>query len=213
MERSFRGISLRPVVEDDLPFLFGLFVDPGRCHLWMSGRRVYDQPGFADAWAVWSAEVMAAKFIVESAGRPIGLCFDHDRVPEDGSTQVTALLEEGHTGHGGGMVATALLVDWLFRSLPLRKVYLKVYGYNGAVVRILRKLGLAEEGVLREDRYWDGAYWDLHVFALYRAAWPPVRARVLGQSQARPVAQEKEAHPTPPHGQRNGCLRVSESVS
>src|SRR5262249_43920667 len=120
MHPTFRGISLRQVVEADLPFLFRLFADPGRCHLWMCGRRVYDEAGFQQAWSVWSAEVMAAKFIVESAGRPVGLAFDHERTLEDGWTQVTALLEEESTGHGAGVIATALLVDWLFRGLPLR---------------------------------------------------------------------------------------------
>jgi RimJ/RimL family protein N-acetyltransferase len=202
------------VVEDDTSYLFRLFTDPNRCHLWMSGRRVYDEAGFRQAWAVWSGEVMAAKFIVESAGQPVGLVFDHDRMMEDGCTQVTALLEEDRTGHGGGVVATALLIDWLFQGLPIRKVYLKVYGYNRAVIRILRKLGLEEEGVLRGDRYWDGAYWDLHMFALYRASWPTVRARILGQPNARlEIAHRKEVNAPPQPEQRNGCVGVSKSVS
>src|SRR5262249_8604216 len=142
-----------------------------------------------------------------------GLVFDHDRLLEDGCTQVTALLDEDHTGHGGGVVAAALLVDWLFRGLPLRKVYMKVYAYNGAVVRMLRKLGLEEEVLLREARYWDGGYWDLHTFALYRSAWPDVRDRILGPPQARQMYPGKEVKATPPHGRRNGRVNVSERVS
>ncbi len=169
MRSTFRGISLRQVTEGDMPFLFRLFSDPDRCHLWMCGRRVYDEAGFHQAWSVWTAESMAAKFIVESAGRPVGLAFDHDRTLEDGYTQVTALLEEGRTGHGAGVIATALLVDWLFQCLPLRKVYMKVFGYNPAVIGMLRKVGFAEEGILKGDRFWNGAHWDLHIFALYRS--------------------------------------------
>jgi hypothetical protein len=32
---------------------------------------------------------------------------------------------------------------------------------------------------LKRDRFWDGTYWDLHVFAAYREGWPDLRARVL----------------------------------
>jgi RimJ/RimL family protein N-acetyltransferase len=218
MDRSFRSISLRQVVEADLPFLFRLFTDPDRCHLWMHGRRVYDEAGFQHAWSAWAEETMAAKFLVERAGRPVGLVFDHERTPEDGHTQVTALLEEGSTGHGGGVLAAALLVDWLFRTQPLRKIYLKVYGYNPAVVGMLRKLGAAEEGVLRQDRYFNGAYWDLHVFAVYRDGWPALCARLL-RRQPQGEAAPRSSHPGQEEaaaslrGRRNGCLSGVVSAS
>lgn len=179
MLTTYREISLRPVTEDDLPFLFRLFVDPGRCHLWMQGRQVYDERGFHQAWISWSTDMMRAKFIVQSSEQPVGLVFDYDRTLEDGYTKVTVLLEENSTGRGAGVVATALFLDWLFEALPLRKVIMDVYGYNRSVVAILRKLGFEEEGVLKEMRFWNGAYWDLHVFTLARARWPLVRDRVL----------------------------------
>jgi hypothetical protein len=72
-------------------------------------------------------------------------------------------------------------MDWLFQALPFRKVYHEVFSYNKTVVRICRKLCLAEEGVLKADRFWNGAYWDLHIFALYREAWYAMRPRVLRQ--------------------------------
>jgi RimJ/RimL family protein N-acetyltransferase len=196
MLSTFRGVSLRQVIDADLPFLFRLFADPERRHLWTRDRRVYDERGFEHVWAAWSAEAMGDKFLVEAAGAPTGLVFDYDRAVEDGTTKVTALVTEERTGRGGGVVATALLVDWLFKSLPFRKVYLDVFGYNPSVLSMLRKLGIGEEGVLKGDRYWDGAYWDLHVFAIHRAAWPGIRARILRT----------------PGEKRNGALRAGERV-
>jgi RimJ/RimL family protein N-acetyltransferase len=196
MPITFREISLRQVVEADLTFLFGLFTNPGRCHLWLRARPVYSEADFQQAWGAWTSGAMAAKFIVEAAGRPVGLVFDYDRVVEDGHTKVTALLDEASTGHGIGPIATVLFWAWLFQGLPLRKVYMDVFGYNPAVVRMLRKVGLAEEGVLKGDRYWDGAYWDLHVFALYREALPRVRDRVLRvPGTRRPSAAPRSARP------------------
>jgi RimJ/RimL family protein N-acetyltransferase len=214
MFSSFRGVSLRLVVEDDLPFLFRLFADPSRCHLWMCGRRVYDERGFHEAWSAWTTDMIAAKFIVTSADRPIGLVFDYDRKLEDGYTKVTSLLEEGSTGHGGGVIATALLVGWLFQTLPLRKLYMEVYDYNSAVARMLRKAGFTEEAVLKEVRFRDGAYWDLHVFALGRAAWPEVRDRLLRQSGAPqsplPIGPISAAQELSGCIRANGCLNGTE---
>jgi hypothetical protein len=48
------------VTEDDMPFLFRLFADPQRSHLWMSARQVYDERGFHQAWSAWTADAMGA---------------------------------------------------------------------------------------------------------------------------------------------------------
>jgi RimJ/RimL family protein N-acetyltransferase len=181
MQLTSRGITLRQVTEDDLPFLFGLFVDPCRSHLWMCGRTVHDERSFHEAWIGWSTGMMGAKYLVEAANRPIGLVFDYDRTIIDGFTKVTALLNEESVGLGGGVVATGLLVDWLFQHLPLRKVYMEVYSYNRPVVRMLRKAGLLEEGQLRGARFWNEEYWDVHIFAVERRGWPDVRRRFLRQ--------------------------------
>jgi RimJ/RimL family protein N-acetyltransferase len=179
MGLTFRGISLRPVREEDLPFLFQLYTDPSRCHLWMLSRRVYDEREFREAWKSWVDGLMGAKFLVESGPRPVGLVMSYDHYLEHGFAKVGAILQEDNVGHGGGVIATALLMDYLFRNLPLRKIYHEVYGFNPRVVGILGKLGFAEEGRLKGDRFWDGSYWDLHIFAAHREVWPEIRARVL----------------------------------
>jgi RimJ/RimL family protein N-acetyltransferase len=211
MSLCYREIALRPVYESDLPFLFRLLGDPNRVHLWMRGRPVYDEANFQQAWSVWTSSMIAAKFIVESAGRPAGLVFDYDRMLDDGFTKSTTLLDEEFVGAGVGATASVLFWDWLFRSFPFRKVYFDVFGYNPTVLRLLRRIGLVEEGVLKADRYWNGRYWDTHILALYREAMPKHRKRVFRDAEIQPHAA---AEPTPtgnaaPRVARipsNGCL-------
>ena len=101
MQLTSRGITLRQVTEDDLPFLFELFVDPCRSHLWMCGRTVHDERSFHEAWIGWSTSMMGAKFLVEAAHRPIGLVFDYDRAIIDGFTKVTARAQRGKRRYWG----------------------------------------------------------------------------------------------------------------
>jgi RimJ/RimL family protein N-acetyltransferase len=151
----------------------------------MRVRSIYDEAGFQQAWGAWTSGTIAAKFMIESAGQSVGLVFDYERAPEDGYSKVTTALDEASTGHGVGVIATVLFWEWLFQSLPFRKLYMDVSGCNQVVVRMLRKLELVEEGVLKADRYWNGAYWDLHMFALYRESFPKVRERVLRLPRAK----------------------------
>jgi diamine N-acetyltransferase len=205
MNYSYRGTSLRPVTEADLPFLFRLYTDPSRCHLWMSSRRVYDEREFREAWNSWIGGAMEAKFIVESDRRPVGWVMSCDGYPEHGFTKVHTILQEDNVGHGVGVAATALLIDYLFKQLPLRKIYFEVFDFNPAVVRMWRKLGLAEEGLLKGDRFWDGTYWDLHIFAMYREEWPDIRARVL-----RPERADRVTHA--PHRNDNGLVSTNDKL-
>ena len=57
----------RPTLGVDL--YWRLFADPARSHLWMQGRRVYDERGFHEAWISWTNGLIGAKFIVESGGQ------------------------------------------------------------------------------------------------------------------------------------------------
>jgi RimJ/RimL family protein N-acetyltransferase len=200
-----RDVALRQITEDDMPFLFRLFADPRRCHLWMRSRQVHDERGFHQAWVAWTSDSIAAKFLVEAAGRPVGLVFDYDRTLEDGYTKLTALLQEENAGHGSGVIAAALLTDLLFQTLPFRKIYHEVYAYNAQVLRMHRKIGLVEEAVLRETRFWNGVYWDAHLFALSREAWPAIRDRLL-----RPPPAARETPPVDSRVPLNGCLNRAE---
>jgi RimJ/RimL family protein N-acetyltransferase len=199
-----RGITLRQITEDDMPFLFRLFAAPERSHLWMRCRDVFDEREFYHAWSAWTAEMIAAKFLVERDGQPLGLVYDYKRTLEDGHTKVTALLTESRTGGGYGVIATAMLVDWLFRSLPFRKVYMDVYDYNPKVAEIVKKAGFVEEAVLKEDRFRDGQYWNLHVLAVYRDGWPAVRTRILGR--------ESPEEPTASRPKSNGKTQLLQST-
>ena len=189
---TFRGISLRQVAGSDLPMLYSMFSDPDRFHLW-GHRHVMDEAQFQETWRMWSKQRMESKFTILKSGRPVGLVFDYDRSMEDGHTKVATLLPEREAGRGAGVVATALFGDWLFQTLPLRKLYFDVFGFNAAVVRMLQKLDVREEMRRVEHRYWNGKYWDCHGFSFFREELTLLQQRLFRDRKLQPSPPVREA--------------------
>ena len=78
-------------------------------------------------------------------------------------------------GKGYGAETTVLMVRHAFATLNLNRVWLKVYEYNQPGIRVYEKAGFRREGVLRQDHFHDGRYWDSVIMAVLRDEWesPP----------------------------------------
>lgn len=77
---------------------------------------------------------------------------------------VKELWNQGH-----GCEATRLVVRHAFDTLNLHRVCLHVYEFNPAGKRVYEKIGFRQEGVLRQDIWRDGRYWDTYVMGLLRS--------------------------------------------
>jgi RimJ/RimL family protein N-acetyltransferase len=78
-------------------------------------------------------------------------------------------------GKGHGTEATRLVVGHAFETLNLNRVWLHVYEYNPRGMRAYEKVGFRREGVLRQDTYRDGRYWDTIVMGVLREEWEAQR--------------------------------------
>jgi RimJ/RimL family protein N-acetyltransferase len=74
-------------------------------------------------------------------------------------------------GKGHGTEATRMIVAHAFETLNLNRVWLHVFEYNERGIRTYEKVGFRREGVLRQDTYRDGRYWDAIAMALLREEW------------------------------------------
>lgn len=78
-------------------------------------------------------------------------------------------------GKGHGTEATAMVVRYAFDTLNLNRVWLNVYEDNKAGIRAYEKVGFRKEGVLRQDSYRRGRYWNTIVMGIVRADRKPAR--------------------------------------
>lgn len=93
--------------------------------------------------------------------------------------------EKGEWGRGYGTEATGLIVDHGFDTMNLNRIWLHVVEYNARGIRAYEKVGFQKEGVLRQDTYRDGRYWDTFVMAILREEWSARRAGVAAKRRPR----------------------------
>lgn len=73
---------------------------------------------------------------------------------------------------GYGKEFSKLFLDYAFNCLNLRKITTYVVSYNMNAEKLFDSIvGFKEEGLLKEQFYFDGTYHDVIVFSLFRDDW------------------------------------------
>lgn len=72
---------------------------------------------------------------------------------------------------GVGSLATRELLNHGFNNLNLNKIYLSVLEDNSNALRLYKKVGFKEDGVLRQHVYKNGCYKDLIIMSLLKSEY------------------------------------------
>ena len=71
-------------------------------------------------------------------------------------------------GKGYGTEATKLMIQYAFDKLNLHKLWLGVYAFHKAAIRLYEKAGFEVEGCFKNELYRDGKYHDRIVMGMTR---------------------------------------------
>ena len=74
--------------------------------------------------------------------------------------------EEWNKGYG--TEALRLMVRYGFLTLNLNRVFLRVFEHNARAMHVYQSIGFRKEGLLRQDFYREGRYWDTVLMAILR---------------------------------------------
>jgi len=179
------SVYLRPLEEDDYA---------SRMPRWTSDRDVTRYlvrgtlPLTQEAHRRRYEELVKATDEVEMAvvdrtdGETIGVAGLHRIDPVARSGEFRILLgERDRWGRGIGTEVLQLLVAYGFDVLNLNKVWLGVNAGNESAARSYQKAGFTPEGVLRQEVYRNGRYYDVIRMSMLRAeyedavgSWPVV---------------------------------------
>jgi RimJ/RimL family protein N-acetyltransferase len=71
-----------------------------------------------------------------------------------------------------------VLFCYLFDRLGYRRLEWRTNQHNLASHRAAERLGLQKEGILRQEQWLKGEFWDTHLYALLAQDWPQSRKRL-----------------------------------
>ena len=96
----------------------------------------------------------------------IGNCGIRLEGPEEEIADIGYELDPKHWGNGYATEAATAVLDFGFDRLDLHRVWAHCIAENVASVRVLQKLGMTQEGRLRQNEWMKGRWWDTLVFAI-----------------------------------------------
>lgn len=120
------------------------------------------------------SDTVALGIALRADDRLVGMCSLNQIDSKNRHAQFGIIIGDKNAwGKGHGTEATRLIVDYGFATLNLHRIWLHVYEYNPRAIHTYEKLGFRYEGVLRQENFREGRYWDTHVMAVLREEWKP----------------------------------------
>ncbi|KVO95843.1 GCN5 family acetyltransferase [Burkholderia ubonensis] len=158
LQNETHTLALRPLERQDLRFVHELNNDAKIMRYW------FEEPyeTFAELSQLYDRHVhdqRERRFVaVDPQGELVGLVelIELDYIHRRGEFQIIIAPPcqgRGHAGH-----ATRLAVEYAFKVLNLRKLYLIVDTSNAAAIHVYEKCGFRREAELIEEFFGNGAY-------------------------------------------------------
>jgi ribosomal-protein-alanine N-acetyltransferase len=168
------GIVLREMREDDAPEVVRIIADPDVVRYTLfppvseEEVRAWFQASHRDSaesrkYRWWGIEDSGTKALAGFCGFVME--------PQFEAGEAWYLLDRPWWGRGLGTQAARLLVEKGFREFGMHRVWAYVCPPNEASIRILEKLGLRREGLLRKNLKIQGQWMDSYVYAVLREEW------------------------------------------
>jgi diamine N-acetyltransferase len=74
-------------------------------------------------------------------------------------------------GRGYGTDALRTLLRYGFDTLNFNCIQLCVMAFNERAIHVYEKIGFVREGTRREVHFYNGQYWDIHLYSILRREW------------------------------------------
>lgn len=170
MLREGKNCILRKIVHEDAQRFFQWLSDE-TLNSFVLRKKITNQDAVA-----WIEQVRGRNNEIHCAidtkeGVHIG-CISLKIEPYDRVAELALLIGDKECwGKGLGSEASALIISYAFDELHMHKVFLSVYEYNTRALSLYKKLGFVEEGVLREQIYHKGTYYNEIYMGLLASEW------------------------------------------
>lgn len=108
---------------------------------------------------------------LKESGELIGNCGIRRDKPGDPQADIGYEFDPRYWGQGYATEAASAVLAFGFRQLKVHRVWAHCVADNLGSARVLTKLGMRQEGRLREVEYFKDRYWDTLIFGILEQEW------------------------------------------
>ena len=163
-----RRIRLRLFQNQDREIVYAWHSDLNYLYLWTHDRDLLPYERFIRRFERSLKKRFDLFLMVEkrSSGKPLGFIYNYASDSVDRNCYICVYMDLNGAVQGAGVDAVILFLKYLFNYYGYRKVYAEVYAFNQRVVKMAEKAGFVLEGCLQGHRWWNGRFWDQHIYAM-----------------------------------------------
>ncbi len=180
MQLTTKRLILREFEENDWQTVLNYQRDPLylRYNPW-SYRTPEDVRGFVNRFILWSREQPRRRFqfaiTLRSEGLLIGNCGIRMKFANAWEADLGYELDNRYWGYGYATEAATALLSLGFKDLHLHRIWAHCIFENTASAHVLEKIGMRQEGHLRENEWMKNCWWDTLQYAILDHEWQAKR--------------------------------------
>ena len=176
VEITTERLILREFVLDDWPAVLAYQQDPRYLEFYpFITRTESDAKEFVQWFLDEQAESPRRRFqlavVLQEIRELIGNVGIRRKPENEWEADIGYEIAPEHWRRGYATEAGAALIEHGFSEMGLHRISSWCIADNGASARVLQKLGLREEGRLRENEFFKNRWWDTLVFGLLKDEW------------------------------------------
>jgi len=180
-------VRVRLLAESDLPALFEVNSDEAVTKL--LPYATWTSAADGDAWFARMAGIQATGLALQlvvadrQSDKAIGTALLFRLEEGSARAELGYVLGRAHWGRGLMHEALSALLGRAFGTMALRRIEAEVDVRNAASAQLLRRLGFAREGLLRQRWVARGEARDVEMFGLLRDEWPAAASACGGRAR------------------------------
>ncbi|MEH2260761.1 GNAT family N-acetyltransferase [Nostoc sp.] len=110
-------------------------------------------------------------FLIDELEEPVGKFRYFNINPRNRSAEFGYTVNPKYRNQGLGTNMLVLIINNLFKTTDFHKFYCQTAAFNIASIKLLEKLELKKDGILREHHELDGKLWDDYIYSILRSEW------------------------------------------
>ena len=171
------NLILKPIDMSDKEFIYRQFSDSDVCRFLVDAEplaNIEEAEALIDWYTTPEPRGHHRWVIIRKVDtKPIGTCGYHNWNIKENICEIGFDLSSECWGKGYMTEALHRALKVGFENMDLNRIQAFVHVQNSRSVDLLLKLGFAQEGIIRDNHFFRGRYYDHFCFSLLRREWNP----------------------------------------